>query len=192
MGFFCSSLWCKLYLLSYEIKFIQRLAKLWHTKIMSIFKYVLGTLLTYVGSMWGKLKFLTHYNSKIWIIHYIYTPSEVSQFSTSSLQFGIKAHFINVFTSVIDKQTGKFLMRNFDKRCDLLFKYSQYINFKSNKHMKHAYNVVISQTIPILYISNCPLLAMHEIHALINILTANGTFFKHYQCLLLHWTTKRY
>ena len=84
MGFFCSSLWCKLYLLSYEIKFIQRLAKLGQTKIMSIFKYVLGTLLTYVGSMWRKLKFLTHYNPKIWIIHYIYTPSEVSQFSTSS------------------------------------------------------------------------------------------------------------
>jgi hypothetical protein len=39
MRFSCSPLWCNLYVLSYEIKFIQRLAKLGQIDIMSKFKY---------------------------------------------------------------------------------------------------------------------------------------------------------
>lgn len=39
MGFSCSPLWCTLYLMSYEIKFIQRLAKLGRKHIMAKFNY---------------------------------------------------------------------------------------------------------------------------------------------------------
>ena len=39
MGFSCSPLWCNIYLLSYEIKFIQRLARLQRTDLLSKFQY---------------------------------------------------------------------------------------------------------------------------------------------------------
>jgi hypothetical protein len=39
MGFSCSPLWCNLYLLSYEIRFIQRLARLGKTYLMNKFKF---------------------------------------------------------------------------------------------------------------------------------------------------------
>lgn len=44
--------------------------------------------------------------------------------------------------------------------------------------MKQTYNVIISQTIPILYLSNDMLLAKQEISRLISTLTNNG-FRKH-------------
>ena len=98
----------------------------------------------------------------------------VSQFSSFSPQFGIKAHFMNVLTSVTDKQTDIFLMQKFDKRRDLPFKYSQFIKIKSNRPVKQAYNVVISQIVPILYLSNNPIAAMLEIQTLFSTLSANG------------------
>ena len=86
---------------------------------------------------------------------------ELSQFSKTSPQFGVKAH-MNVLISITDEQEGKFLMHKFYKCRDLPFKYSQFIKFKLNRHVKQAYNVVISQTIPILYLSNDSVLAMQE------------------------------
>lgn len=67
-----------------------------------------------------------------------------------------------------------FIMQKFDKRRELLFKFSQFIKFQSNRPVKQAYNVIISQIVPILYLSNNPKVAMQEIQALFTILSANG------------------
>ena len=182
MGFSCSPLWCNLYILSYEIKFIQRLAKLGQTEIMSKFKCAFR----YIDDLcWLNVRevgiFLNPSQPRImdnpfWIypLDIIEIKTEVSQFSESSPQFGVKAHFMNVLISITDERAGKFLMQKFDKRRDLPFKYSQFIKFRSNRPIKQAYNVVISQTILILYLSNSSILAMQEIQALFNTLTANG------------------
>ena len=39
MGFSCSPIWCNFYLMSYEIKFIQHLAKLGHCDLLAKFKH---------------------------------------------------------------------------------------------------------------------------------------------------------
>jgi len=54
MGFSCSPVWCTMYLLSYEMKFIQRLAKLGRSDIMSqfqtAFRYIDDLCLMNVGN----------------------------------------------------------------------------------------------------------------------------------------------
>ena len=182
MGFSCSPLWCNLYLLSYEIKFIQRLARLGRSDIMSKFKYAFR----YIDDLcWLNVGMANIFldplqprnmDNPFWIypLDIIEIKTEVSQFSESSPQFGVKAHFMNVLICVTDEHSGKFLMQKFDKRRDLPFKYSQFIKFKSNRPVKQAYNVVISQTVPILYLSSNPTVAMQEIQALFTTLTANG------------------
>ena len=182
MGFSCSPLWCNLYLMSYEIKFIQRLARLGKIEIMSKFKhafrYIDDLCWLNIGNANEFLNPLQPRNmdNPFWIypLDIIEIKTEVSQFSKSSPQFGIKAHFMNVLISVTDEYTGKFLMQKFDKRRDLPFKYSQFIKFKSNRPVKQAYNVVISQTVPILYLSNDPVTAMQEIQNLFSTLSNNG------------------
>ena len=169
MGFSCSPLWCNLYLLSYEIKFIQRLAKLGRTEIISKFKYAFRYIDDLCWLNVGEASIFLNPSQPInmdnpfWIypLDIIEIKLELSQFSKTSPQFGVKAH-MNVLISIIDEQEGKFLMHKFDKCRDLPFKYSQFIKFKSNRHVKQAYNVVISQTIPILYLSNDSVLAMQE------------------------------
>ena len=55
-----------------------------------------------------------------------------------------------------------------------LFSYTQYIKFNSNRPVKQAYNIIISQTIPILYLSSDVMLAKQEITRLISTLAGNG------------------
>lgn len=81
---------------------------------------------------------------------------------------------MNVLVSISDENSGIFTMQKFDKRRDLPFAYTQYIKFNSNRPVKQAYNVIVSQTIPILYLSNGIKYALHEINTLIFILTNNG------------------
>ena len=48
------------------------------------------------------------------------------------------------------------------------------IKFYSNRPVKHAYNVIVSQTIPILYLSNDVIMAKQELCKLISTLASNG------------------
>jgi hypothetical protein len=102
----------------------------------------------------------------------------VSKFSTTNPNHGVKAHFMNVLVDVSCENIGTFTLQKFDKRRDLPFTYTQYIKFNSCRPVKQAYNVAISQTIPILYLSSDAQLAMMEIQSLINTLSRNG-FRKH-------------
>ena len=182
MGFSCSPLWCNLYLMAYEIRFIQRLAALGRTDIMNQFAYAFR----YIDDLcWINVgdahKFLDPTQPKTlsnpyWIypLHILDIKQEVSKFSRLNPSHGVKAHFMNVLVNVSDEISGTFTIQKFDKRRDLPFAYTQYIKFLSNRPVKQAYNVTVSQTVPILYLSSSTELALHEINMLISTLTGNG------------------
>ena len=182
MGFSCSPLWCNLYLMSYEIKFIQRLARLGKTTILTKFKHAFRYIddLCWVN-VGEAMLFLDptqprHVDNPLWIypLDIIEIKTEVSKFSTIHPKCGIIAHFMNVLITITDENSGKFVMQKYDKRRELPFRYSQYIKFRSNRPVKQAYNIVISQTVPILYLSSNTEVALHEINTLITTLSANG------------------
>ena len=185
MGFSCSPLWCNLYLMSYEIKFIQRLARLGQTKILSKFKHAYRYIDDLCWINVGEANIFLdptqprHKDNPLWIypLDILEIKAEVSQFSINNPLYGIKAHFMNVLLTVTNEELGSFIMQKYDKRRELPFSYSQYIKFKSNRPVKQAYNVAISQTVPILYLSNNQEVALQEIHALFTTLSANGFRF---------------
>lgn len=110
----------------------------------------------------------------IYPLHILDIKPEISCFSDRVPSHGIKAHFMNILVSISDENSGIFTLQKFDKRRDLPFAYTQYIKFNSNRPVKQAYNVIVSQTIPILYLSSDIGLALHEINTLISVLSNNG------------------
>ena len=182
MGFSCSPLWCNLYLMSYEIKFIQRLAKLGRVDLMARFAYAFRYIDDLCWVNIGNAQLFLDPNqprvlsNPFWIypLHILEIKTEVSNFSITNPSHGINAHFMNVLVNVSNEIFGTFTLQKFDKRRDLPFTYTQYIKFNSCRPVKQAYNIVISQTIPILYLSNDIQLARQEIYNLINTLSSNG------------------
>ena len=182
MGFSCSPLWCNLYLMSYEVKFIQRLAKLGRMDLMAKFAYAFRYIddLCWVNVGDAQLfldpKQPRTMDNPFWIypLHILEIKTEVSNFSMINPSHGISAHFMNVLVTISNENLGVFSLQKFDKRRDLPFTYTQYIKFNSCRPVKQAYNVIVSQTIPILYLSNDIILAGHEIQNLIHTLTSNG------------------
>ena len=182
MGFSCSPLWCNLYLMSYEIKFMQRLAKLGRVDIMEKFKHAFRYIddLCWINNGNASI-FLDPQQPRtssnpFWIypLHILEIKTEVSCFSKINPTFGIKAHFMNVLVSISNEDSGEFTLQKFDKRRELPFSYTQYIKFCSNRPIKQAYNVIVSQTIPILYLSNDVTLAKQELCKLVSTLASNG------------------
>jgi hypothetical protein len=79
---------------------------------------------------------------------------EVLEYALDDPFKGIGAHFMNIEFKIDVANIGAFSMRKFDKRRGLQFKYTQYIKFQSNWLVKQSYNIVISQVLLILYVSN--------------------------------------
>jgi hypothetical protein len=84
-------------------------------------------------------------------------------------------------------QPELFAMAKYDKRRDLPFRYTQFIKFKSNRPVRQAYNVIISQVLPILYISNDTESAVLEIEILLNTLSSNGFQETRLRNLVVKW-----
>ena len=182
MGFSCSPLWCNLYLMSYEIKFIQRLAKLGRTDIMAKFSHAFRYIDDLCWINVGNAQLFLDptqprtMENPYWIypLHILEIKTEVSNFSVTNHGYGVIAHFMNVLLSISNEDNGIYTLQKYDKRRDLPFSYTQYIKFNSNRPVKQAYNVIISQTVPILYLSNDVHLAKREITTLISTLEHNG------------------
>ena len=182
MGFSCSPLWCNLYLMSYEIRFIQRLAKLGRRDIMSQFEYAFRYIDDLCWLNVGNAQIFLDptqprdMSNPYWIypLHILDIKPEVTNFSDLNPLHGTMAHFMNVLVSISEENTGIFTIQKYDKRRELPFTYTQYIKFNSNRPVKQAYNVIISQTVPILYLSNDINLALREINTLISTLVGNG------------------
>jgi hypothetical protein len=182
MGFSCSPIWCNLYLASYEIQFIQRLARLGRMDLLSKFKYAYRYIddLCFINAQ-NPRDFLSPsqprtQDNPYWIypLNVLEIKEETTSFSQETPDKGIHAHFMNVELQVNEANPLLFSFRKFDKRRCLPFAYTQYIKFQSNRAVHQAYNIVISQLLPILYISNYDSAAIDEINILISTLCCNG------------------
>jgi len=80
--------------------------------------------------------------------------------------------------SSLDPILDNYHLSKFDKRLDLPFFYAQYIVFHSNRSIKQSYGIVISQTIPIMYLSSDVSSMARKIHILMTSLERNGFYHK--------------
>lgn len=182
MGFSCSPLWCNLYLLHYEINFIQRLARLGRadlmTKFQSAYRYIDD--LCWVNTTYP-MEFLSPNQARTdsnpyWIypLNVLEIKCEVSKFAEQEPARGIQANFMNMEIKVSEQDPTMYSTRKYDKRRALPFVYTQYIKFRSNRPIKQSYSIAVSQSVPILYLSSTTEAATTEIRMLIQTLTNNG------------------
>ena len=80
-----------------------------------------------------------------------------------------------------------FIIKKYDKRRALPFKYTQFIKFHSNRPVRNAYNIILSQVLPILYLSNSVQAAVDEIIELICTLTRNGFLEDRLRSKVISW-----
>ena len=184
MGFSCSPLWCNTYLLYYEIGFIQRLAKLGRTDLMRKFQYAFRYIddLCWLNTS-SPLEFLSPLQERIasnpyWIypLNVLEIKCEVSKYSEMDPLKGVLANFMNLQICVSETDSAAYNIRKFDKRRTLPFSYTQYIKFRSNRPIKQSYSIAVSQSVPILYISNSVEAAYEEIQMLVCTLVSNGFY----------------
>jgi len=195
MGFSCSPLWCNIYLISYKVRFIQRLASLGRKDLLNKFQYAFR----YIDDIcWinvgNSQEFLDPQQPRtsdnpFWIypLHILEIKTEVSAFDANDPSRGISAHFMNVQFDLNTSRPNQFIMRKFDKRKNLPFKYTQFIKFHSNRPVRQSYNIIVSQILPILYVSNDTVLATQEIKLLINTLGSNGFQIERLRKKVIDW-----
>ena len=92
---------------------------------------------------------------------------------------------MNVTLQISESST--YSIRKYDKRRDLPFPYTQFLKFRSNRPVKQSYNVIISQVLPILYVSNSVSSAVQEIESLITTMVANGFTEQRLRRLVVDW-----
>ena len=184
MGFSCSPLWCNTYLLFYEIGFIQRLAKLGRIDLMQRFQYAFRYIddLCWINTT-APMEFLSpqqerHETNPFWIypLNVLEIKSEVSRYSEANPLKGIMANFMNLEIQISELDPTAYRIRKYDKRRALPFSYTQYIKFHSNRPIKQSYSIAVSQSVPILYISNSVEAATKEIQILVATLVGNGFY----------------
>lgn len=182
MGFSCSPLWCNVYLLSYEIKFIQRLARLQRTDLLSkfhsAFRYIDDLCWINAGN---PMEFLSPSQARtpdnpFWVypLDMLEVKSEVDKFAANDPMRGIKAHFMNLEICLSEPLHGAYETCKYDKRRALPFRYTQYIMYRSNRPIKQSYSILVSQTVPILYLSSTSEAATKEVELLIKTMIKNG------------------
>lgn len=187
MGFSCSPLWCNLYFLYYEATFISRLAKLGRTDLMRRFRYSYRYIDDLCILNNGDMQQFLDPNSKrdssnpFWIypLDIVEIKSEIDKFSATFPLRGTSAHFMNMQISIVNEVDGVFRTHKFDKRRNLPFRYSQFLQFKSNRSVSQSYNIIQSQAFTILYLSNNEHDALNELEFLLQVLTDNG--FRRYK-----------
>lgn len=200
MGFSCSPIWCNMYLLSYEARFIQRLAKLGRQDLMSRFQHPFRYIddLCLINVQTPRI-FLDPKEEQIesnpfWIypLQILEIKEETTAFCETNPEKGISARFMNMEIHVNTDDMTKYQFQKYDKRRALPFAYTQYIKFLSNRPIAQAYNIAISQVIPILYVSSTDLLAINEIQLLIDTMVKNGfrkaRLIRTIQSFLVHGT----
>lgn len=182
MGFSCSPQWCNLYFVSYEIKFIQRLAWLQLHHLLQLFKfsyrYIDNLCILNNPSIALFLDPTTPRSpsNPFWIypLDVVSLQPEIDSFLPHQLSYGLSGHFLNVSLNILDHSLGIFETFKFDKRRLLPFPFQQYIQYASNRPVSSSYNIVISQVVPILYMSSSAVLAFVEIRILVSTLGHNG------------------
>jgi hypothetical protein len=131
MGFSCSPIWCIMYLLAYEARFIQCLARLGHkdllTKFQTAFRYIDDLCFINVPNPRDFLSpsQICSENNPFWIypLNALEIKEETSAFDPLNQQRGLSAHFMNVEISVNTENNELYTFKKFDKRRALPFKY---------------------------------------------------------------------
>lgn len=115
-------------------------------------------------------------SNPFWIypLDIVYLQPEIEDHVPGHPALGTMGHFLNVHILILDPKTGIFDSTRFDKRRLLPFSFQQYIQFASNRPVWNSYNIVISQIVPILYMSNSAMLALTELHILVRTMVNNG------------------
>ena len=141
MGFSCSPIWCSMYLLSYESRFILRLAKLGRADLLSKFahpfRYIDDLCLLNVQNPRAFLSPSQPRSSDnpwwIYPLDILDIKEETEKFSSLDPNKGISANFLNVNIQVDETHPQNFHLQKYDKHRTLPFDYSQYIKFSSNR-----------------------------------------------------------
>lgn len=176
------SLWCNLYFVSYEIKFIQRLARLQQHHLLQLFEFsyrYINDLCILNNPCISRFLDPTAPRSStnpFWIypLNVVSLQPEFDSCLPSNPAWGLSGHFLNVAISILDHDLGSFETTKFDKQRLLPFPFQQYIQFASNRPVSSSYNISISQVVPILYMSSYAILAFAEVRILISTLGRNG------------------
>jgi hypothetical protein len=195
MGFSCSPLWCNIYLMTYEVRFIQRLARLGRKDLLSKFQYTFRYIDDICWLNVGEPQnFLSPsqpqtFDNPYWIypLQVLEIKPEINTYATDNPLRGISAHFMNVQFDLDVVQPHLYSLKKYDKRRALPFKFTQFIKFHSNRPIRQCYNIIIGQVLPILYISNNAIFAVQEILLLIDTLVANGFQEKRLRKSILDW-----
>lgn len=140
MGFSCSSQWCNLYFVTYEIRFIQMLARLQQHHLLQLFK----SFYRYIDNLCilNKLcisQFLdpaaprVHINP-FWIypLHIVSLQPKIDSHIPCQPSCGLSGHFLNVSLTILDHSHGIFETSKFDRHWLLLFTFQQYIQYYSS------------------------------------------------------------
>jgi hypothetical protein len=152
MGFSCSPIWCNMYLLAYEIKFIQRLRRLGRHDLMAKFKFAFRYIddLCFINIV-NPRDFLSPEQSfsqenPFWIypLGVLEIKEETSAYSQNDPTKGVQMHFMNIEVTVNESAPQLYRFRKYDKRRSLSFPCTQYIKFRSNRNVRQAYNIAIS------------------------------------------------
>jgi len=115
-------------------------------------------------------------NNPFWIypLDVLEIKCEITTYAKDALFRGIHAHFMNLELYIKDDNSGLYRTTKFDKRRNLPFRYSQYIQFRSNRPIRQSYSIAISQTVPVLYLSSDVDAAHKELEMLVSVLQSNG------------------
>ena len=133
MGFSYSPIWCNLYLASYEIQFIQRLARLGCGDLLSKFKYAFRYIDDFCFiNVQNPRDFLSPeqprtQDNPYWIypLDVLEIKEETTTFSQEIPSKSILAHFMNMELQVNEANPLLFSFRKYDKRQSLAFAYTQ-------------------------------------------------------------------
>lgn len=178
MGFLCSPQWCNLFFVSYEIKFLQRIARLQQHHLLHLFEFSYRYIddLCIINNP-RIAQFLDPTaprtpDNPIWIypLNVISIVPELDSALPNCPTWGLSGHFLNVSITILDHRLGSFETTKFDKRRLLPFPFQPYIQYSSNRPVCSSYNIAISQVVPILYMSSSAILAFSELCILISTL----------------------
>lgn len=140
MGFSYSPLWCNLYFMSYEVRFLLRLASLGRYDLLhhfqSCFRYIddLCVLNNEVIHLFLQSDAPRTADNPFWIypLGIVEIKTELDAHKANCPFSGIKGHFLNVQLEIVNTTTGEFTSSKFDKRRHLPFQFQQYIQYKTN------------------------------------------------------------
>jgi len=125
----------------YEISFIQRLARLGRTDFMCKFQNAYRYIddLCWINSHNPKSFLSTEQirtdDNPYWVypLDVLEIKCEVAKYTSKDPARGISANFMNMEVLIADDRSQAYSTQKYDKRRTLLFAYTQYIKFKSNR-----------------------------------------------------------